>query len=114
MPSATQLRTMSRSVIIPWSRLSSPQMGSAPTPRSFILRAASVTVSLTEAHSAPDVITSRAVVMLLLLSSVRHRMGVFGTHRALLDPEDEALERGPPPVDQGGRRAPSPSLQGDE
>src|SRR3954447_18790314 len=54
---------MSRSVIMPLRRLSSPQMGSAPTPRSRILRAASVTVSFTPAHSTPDVMISRAVVI---------------------------------------------------
>jgi len=47
--------TMSRSVSIPFNRLSAPQIGSAPTPRSAILRAASTRVSSAPAHSTPTV-----------------------------------------------------------
>src|SRR4051794_26993218 len=62
-PLATQLVTMSRSVIMPWSLLSDPQMGSAPTARSRIFRATSTNVSLGWAHSAFSVMMSRAVGM---------------------------------------------------
>src|SRR3954468_25052308 len=62
-PSAMHFTTMSRSVIIPCSRLSSPQIGSAPTSRSRIFFAASVRESFTDAHSTPPVMISRAVVI---------------------------------------------------
>src|SRR4051812_33668392 len=63
LPSAMHLTTMSRSVNMPLSRLSSPQMGIAPTSRSRSLRAASLRVSLTETHSALPVMISRAVAI---------------------------------------------------
>src|SRR5687768_13045234 len=62
-PSAMQRMTMSRSVIMPASRSSSPQIGSDPTPRSRIFLAASTRVSLVDAHSASPVMISRAVFM---------------------------------------------------
>src|SRR3954471_471911 len=86
MPSATQFKTMSRSVIIPASLSSSPQIGRAPTPRSFILRAAVLTVSSVRTQSAPGVMISRAVMGIVGPSSmsdfsvsVSHPGGVIST-----------------------------------
>jgi hypothetical protein len=52
-PSARHFTTMSRSVVMPWSLSSSPQIGRAPTSRSFSFRARSTRVSVERAHSAP-------------------------------------------------------------
>jgi len=56
---ATTCTTMSRSDTIPVSRLSSPQIGSEPTPSSAIFSAAVATDSFSPTHSAPAVIASR-------------------------------------------------------
>src|SRR5215217_132645 len=61
LPLASALVTMSRSVSTPLRRLSSPQMGMAPKPRSAIFLAASSRVSFSPTHSALGVMTSRAV-----------------------------------------------------
>src|SRR5439155_5539826 len=55
--------TMSRSVMMPCSRLSLPQIGSEPTLRSRIICAAFMRVSSSLMHSAPKCMMSRAVVM---------------------------------------------------
>jgi hypothetical protein len=60
LPSATQLTVMSRSVSMPLSRWSSPQIGIAPTSRSRIFLAASASDSLTDTQSGADMM-SRAV-----------------------------------------------------
>src|SRR3954471_9658783 len=80
-PSAMHFTTMSRSVIIPCSRLSSPQIGSAPTSRSRIFFAASTRESFTDAHSTPPVMISRAVV--IAPPSLR-RSYLFGVPRCTL------------------------------
>src|SRR5258708_4450232 len=67
LPFAMAFTTMSRSVMIPLSRLSCPQTGKAPTFSSAIRRAASVRLSLIPKHSQPGCITSRAVVIIDLL-----------------------------------------------
>src|SRR5919112_5484453 len=64
-PSAKHLMTMSRSVTMPLSRLSSPQMGSAPTSRSFIFRASASSLSFSPMHSTPPVMISRTLGMTL-------------------------------------------------
>src|SRR5215217_4123345 len=79
LPWASALTTMSRSVSTPLRRLSSPQIGIDPKPRSAIFLAASSRVSFSPTHSALGVMTSRAVlgmcvapfslVMILRLSS---------------------------------------------
>ena len=61
LPSAIAFTTMSRSVSMPLRRSSSPQIGSAPTPRSAIFFAATASDSFSPMHSAPWLITSRAV-----------------------------------------------------
>src|SRR6478752_1119742 len=57
-PSATALTVMSRSVIIPAKRSSSPQTGNGPTSRSFILCAAARRVVVGDVHSAGAVMIS--------------------------------------------------------
>src|SRR5258708_250687 len=57
LPSATARTVMSRSVTMP-ARRSLSQMGSGPTSRSFILRAASCSVASGLTHSTPRVMTS--------------------------------------------------------
>src|SRR3954454_10648534 len=86
MPSATQFKTMSRSVIIPASLSSSPQIGRGPTPRSVLLREAFLTVSSVRTQSAPGVMISRAVMGIVGPSymsdfsvSVSHPGGVIST-----------------------------------
>src|SRR3954452_13842141 len=54
---------MSRSVIMPLSRLSSPQIGRAATLSWDILRAACCRVSFSPMHSAPWDMTSRATAI---------------------------------------------------
>src|SRR5215217_4466228 len=61
LPLASALTTMSRSVSTPFRRLSSPQIGIDPKPRSAIFLAASSRVSFSPTHSALGVMTSRAV-----------------------------------------------------
>src|SRR6185437_5570723 len=61
LPSARTLITMSRSVSIPFKRLSSPQIGSEPTSSLAIFSAAAMTDSFSPTHSAPPVMISRAV-----------------------------------------------------
>src|SRR3954447_7754042 len=72
-PEATHLITMSRSVIIPLSRWSSPQIGSDPTSSSCIFLAAVASVSFSPTHSAPPVMISRAVVISSTLPSLSGR-----------------------------------------
>src|SRR4051812_5874139 len=55
---------MSRSVIIPLSRSSSPQIGIAPTSSSVSRFAASRTVSVSDTHLHSGVITSRAFLLI--------------------------------------------------
>src|SRR5439155_11865868 len=57
---------MSRSVIMPIRRSSSPQTGSAPMSTSFIFCAAAEMLSLGRTHSGPYVITSRTCMADLL------------------------------------------------
>src|SRR4051794_37477802 len=61
LPSAITFTTMSRSVIMPLSRSSSPQIGRDPTPSWAILRAASATLSFSPTQSTPPLMISRAV-----------------------------------------------------
>ena len=57
------LVTMSRSVMMPCRRSSSPRIGSDPTPRSRICWAACCSVSCSPIHVAPVCMMSRAVVI---------------------------------------------------
>src|SRR6266542_3458907 len=59
-PSAMHFTAISRSVMMPCSRSSAPQIGSEPTPRSRIFWAAIATVSSAPMHSAPGCMMSRA------------------------------------------------------
>ena len=63
MAGGDALMTMSRSVIIPVSRSSSPKIGNAPTPRSRMCCAAAVSVSCSPIQVNPVCMTSLAVVM---------------------------------------------------
>src|SRR4051794_28793910 len=60
LPSASTLTTMSRSVSMPLSRSSSPQIGMAPTSSSLSFLAASSTESFSPMQVHSPVITSRA------------------------------------------------------
>src|SRR3954447_12515944 len=67
LPCAITFTTMSRSVIMPLRRLSEPQIGIAPTSSSARRLATSETDWSSWAHSAPLVMTSRAVLAMLLV-----------------------------------------------
>src|SRR6186997_682280 len=67
LPCAITFTTMSRSVIMPLRRLSEPQIGIAPTSSSARRLATSATDWSSCAHSAPLVMTSRAVLAMLLV-----------------------------------------------
>src|SRR4051794_25624868 len=67
LPCASTFTTMSRSLSMPLSRLSSPQIGIAPTLSSASRLAASRIVSFSPMHSAPPVMTSRAVLPMWVL-----------------------------------------------
>jgi hypothetical protein len=83
-PPAMQFTTMSRSVMTPFRRSSLPQMGSDPTSRSFIVRAASTSVSLSEASGgANDADIQERAHCRDAAASVRCRFRVTGLREPL-------------------------------
>src|SRR5262245_24803299 len=100
---------MSRSVIMPLSLSSSPQIGTEPTSSSASLAAASATVSLSPMHSQPSVISSFAVsaISVLLsdsgLASLPHPSRVGRRASALASPHGGKREIAAPPTGPGTR-----------